>query len=292
MTKNKRHTAVSSAAPIPALFCRNSKKSGFTLIELLVVIAIIAILAAMLLPALAAAKRKAYLINCTSNMHQVALALQMYLNDFKDVCPPGKGAAVPTGSGLTFGQVPCYNGALTGNTWKWLPIYIQPYLGLTDPKNVGTTAYAVVKVFVCPAYTSIWSVGAVDSGTTLTDPSSDNYASYANNGNAMGSYSCNLCTGPNGTLLKNAYPEVAPVGPYPFGKGSSSLQSLSLGQITSAGVSLASLWSIADADEVASSGLVKPGCALLPVHKSSRSFAYFDGHAAVEKIIGSGAYDQ
>ena len=66
---------------------RRREGQGFTLIELLVVIAIIAILAAILLPALAAAKRKAERVQCLNNMHQIYAACSMYVADFNDWYP-------------------------------------------------------------------------------------------------------------------------------------------------------------------------------------------------------------
>ncbi|MGQ9525572.1 MAG: prepilin-type N-terminal cleavage/methylation domain-containing protein [Armatimonadota bacterium] len=63
------------------------KRPGFTLIELLVVIAILAILAAILFPVLAAARRSAYQSQCLSNLKQLGVAVQSYAQDWDDTFP-------------------------------------------------------------------------------------------------------------------------------------------------------------------------------------------------------------
>src|SRR5450759_2592473 len=95
------------------------RQSAFTLIELLVVIAIIAILAAMLLPALSKAKQKAWTISCNSNLHQIGLGMRMFADDNNELYPESGnkiywGATDPTtGTASWMEQIFSYVGSTT-----------------------------------------------------------------------------------------------------------------------------------------------------------------------------------
>jgi len=72
---------------------KNSNFRGFTLIELLVVIAIIALLLAVLMPALQAVKRRGETVVCLSNLRAIGMAANLYANDYEDRIPRGEGAS-------------------------------------------------------------------------------------------------------------------------------------------------------------------------------------------------------
>jgi len=92
---------------------------GFTLIELLVVIAIIAILAGMLLPALAKAKKKGQATACVNNLHQMAIATRMYADDFNGrYC-------------LTFQVTGDNSSSLSGGRRAWFD-FLLPYQQTTN----------------------------------------------------------------------------------------------------------------------------------------------------------------
>ncbi len=126
-------------------------KRGFTLIELLVVIAIIAILAAMLLPALAKAKAKAYTIQCTSNLKQITLAINLFANDNNDRMPFGVDANNNPSGGLA-GEVQTTSLVGGVSVHPQLAYQLDSYLSGKRNLLAPYQGWTVSPVAVCPGF--------------------------------------------------------------------------------------------------------------------------------------------
>ena len=140
---------------------RRNNRDAFTLMELLVVMAIIAILAALLLPALSLVKSFARSASCKSRLHQMGVALQMYVHEHKNLYPYYLGPAGPS-----YGEAVGKGKAATGLVYWSSKLFPYYSLNWTNP------------AFHCPGYSGKIS-GQYDPGSV------ERQGSYAYNGGGV-----------------------------------------------------------------------------------------------------------
>ena len=129
----------SGERPVRSKGIPSSLFSAFTLIELLVVIAIIAILAALLLPALAKAKEKAWTVGCLSNLKQLETCWHLYALDNQDLLPPNN-------------SVMLIGGGAWATNISWCPDHANTDTDASDLRSGLLFAYNTsVAIYHCPA---------------------------------------------------------------------------------------------------------------------------------------------
>ena len=190
-------------------FTHRRSTRGFTLIELLVVIAIIAILAALLLPALAKAKDKALTANCLSNLKQWSLAEVMYSGDNADGLPhDGMGS-----SGLYPDSTTPFNGSRDQNQWfNLLPPFVAEKPLFQYTLNAGSSAAYNATVIPFPGGPGkIWHCPAARMESSdmarLSGQGGEGFFSYGMNIDLKGQY--DAATGGSSAMSYPRMPKVA-----------------------------------------------------------------------------------
>ena len=234
-----------------SLSTRKVKPAGFTLIELLVVIAIIAILAAILLPALNSARERGRSASCINNLKQLASAMSQYNNDNDDY------------QAYSFFE----NG---GKLSAWNLVFM-PYLGISNSNpDQGRANPFVQPIFMCPS-------NPIDEQPKLMG----HYTSYAVNGRVPG------MTGDGGGVpdrifgWKSGTQNTKPIKIISLKKPSTVMAIADVAHITKGEISHVAIWSWDSARTDAKD--LKDNKRIDCRHSNAFNLAYCDGHVGSHK---------